>query len=77
MVEVSPALRQKQWQTLRCENGATGSDAREPDPRPLRASAADQEGEDVLKADNARREGVSGFGNVRVCPLNPKPEPEP
>ena len=71
MVEVSPALRQKQWETLRCESGPPSTGTPGADPRPGGALASEVEpgsrDEAAMPAGDAKLSGVSGFGNVKVC----------
>lgn len=66
MVEVSPANRKKQWETLRCERGTGGSDAQPAQAAACPAESASQ-GQAVPPAEDARLTGMSGFGNVKVC----------
>ena len=75
MVEVSPTLRQKQWETLGCQALPGASDTIIRDaasgPRspsaPLIGSEADSVGRsDRAPTEGTPREGTSGYGNIQV-----------
>ena len=70
MVEVSPALRQKQWETLRCERAPNGRYALDAESQTVGAPAFEQEPASQNKAvtptEDAKLSGISAFGSVKV-----------